>query len=131
LQGVVNGPAEMAQIDGLDQVVEGAALHAKSCTGRVVHGREHEQRNGGLELHDLGDQLDPAHPRQIHIQEHAGNLLPLQYRQGFFAGRRHGDLVSLLGQELPKRMADRFLVVYDEQRHRPIGQGHTHSSSGA
>ena len=55
--------------------------------------------------------------------------LPLENRQGLLAGGRGGDFVSLLGQELAERIADRFLVVHDEQGDGPIGQGHTNSSS--
>ena len=49
--------------------------------------------------------------------------------QRFFAARRGGDLVALLGEELPERVADRVFVVHDEQRDGPSVRG-TDSSTG-
>jgi hypothetical protein len=128
---MVNSPAEVPQVNRLDQVVQGAPLHAKSCTRGVIHRRKHEDSNGGLEIHDLGHQLDPIDPGEVHIQQYAGDFLPLQDGQGFFTGGRGGDLVSLQNQELPERVTYRFFVVYNEQCDRPIGKGHANSSTRA
>ena len=35
-------------------------------------------RDVGFELHDPGHQVDAADPGQVHVEEHAGDLLALQ-----------------------------------------------------
>jgi hypothetical protein len=127
----VDGAAQMPQVNGLDQVVEGPTLHAKSCTGRVIYCSQHQKGDGGVELHDLRHQLDPADPGHVHVEQHARDPLPMQDGQRLHAAGGGGDLVSLLDQKFAERVADRFFVVYDEQCNRPIGLGHTNSSSRA
>jgi hypothetical protein len=75
--GPKDGAGQVAQIDRLGEVVHRATLHAKSSSRGVVDRGEHEDGDRRLDLDHLGHQVDPAPARHPHVQQHAGNLLPL------------------------------------------------------
>jgi hypothetical protein len=123
----LDGAAEMAQVDGLDQVVEGAALHAEGRAGGVVHRRQHQDGHVRLELQNPRHQLDAVDPRQIHVQQHAGDLLAPDHLEGLFSRSRERHLVPLEHEVLPHRVADGLLVIHDEQGHGCCVHGHVPS----
>jgi hypothetical protein len=54
---MVDGPPQVTQIDWLEQVAECAALHARSCTGRVIHCSQHQDSDAGFQLWDRPGQV--------------------------------------------------------------------------
>src|SRR3954453_6760457 len=130
-QGVLDGPAQHREVDRLDQVVQGATLHAEGRAGGVVDGREHNEREVGLQLQHPWHQVDAAEPGEIHVQQHSGDFASLQQTERLVPRGRCRDLVSLVHEILPDRAPDGLLVVHDHQRHRTVWEGHTHSYRGA
>ena len=123
LQRALDGAAEVAQIDGLDEVVERAALHAECGAGRVVDRGQHEDRHVRLELQDPRHQLDAVDAGEVHVEQHAGDLLAAEHGEGLLARGRRRDLVALEDQILPHRAPDRLLVVHDQESHGCIVHG--------
>lgn len=122
--------ARWGEVDRLDQVVQGPALHAQRGTGGVVDRGQHQERDGGLELHDLRNQIDTAGARQVHVQQHAGDLLAPEDGQRLLAGRGGHDLVALLSQELADRVPDRLFIIDDEKGDRTVVGAHAHPPPG-
>jgi hypothetical protein len=104
-------------------------MHAKSCTRGVVDRRQHQQGDGGLQVHDPGHQVHAADPGHVHVQQDAGDPLALEDGERLFAPGGGGDLIALLQQKPPERAPNGLLVVYDEERDR-LGRRHTSTSLG-
>src|SRR5918999_132063 len=117
---MVDGAAQMPEIDWLDEIVKRAALHAKSCTGRVIYCSQHQEGDGRLQLHDPRDQLDTGNPGHVHIEEHSSDFLALKDRQCLLTTGGNCYFIALLSQKLAQSVPDRLLVVHDEQGSRLI-----------
>ena len=69
---------------------------------RVVHGAQPVEH------------LDAVHARHLHVEQHEVGRLALGERQPLLAGRGADELVAFVFERHPQRVADRRLVVYDQ-----------------
>ena len=116
LERALDRPAEVGELDGLDEVVHGAALHAQGGARRVVHGSQHEDREVAIDFEGLGHEVDARSPRHADVAQHQGDPVAAQLVQGFLSGRGSVHLELLLGQEFLEGVADRLLVVDHQHR---------------
>src|SRR2546425_7256847 len=124
LERPLHRPPQVGELDRLREVIHRAALHAQRRAGGVVHGREHQDRQLGLDLDRLGHEIDAARPRHPDVAQHQRHLVEPQLLEGLFAGRGGIHLELLLRQELLESVADRLLVVHNQHGHRTVVSGH-------
>ena len=81
----VHGPfkagLEPAALNGLDEVIEGARLHAIHSLLYLVHGRHYDNGHHGVAVGDIGEELLPRDMRHGEVEDHCGDLLLREKRQ--------------------------------------------------
>ena len=119
--------AELAQREGLGDVVVGAQLEAEDLVDLLGLGREHDDRHRGARAHA------PAHLEAVQAREHdvehdevEGRLAEAGERLAAVGGLH--DLVAVLAQREREQRLDRLLVVDEEDAGRVLehvlsGQG--------
>ena len=91
-----------AGANGFDDVVHGAV------------GGDHDDRQFGLALLDLRQQLEAALAGQGQVEQHQIEALLLENAQALFAVDGHSDRVALEREQHFERLADGGLVVDDQ-----------------
>ena len=120
----LDGAAEVGEVDRLDEVVERAALHAERGGGRVVDGGEHQERDAsGSSSMIRGTRSMPLVPGRFTSSSMPVIFCRRRIAERLLAGGRDDDLVPLLDEILPDGVADRLLVVHDEQGDGAIRSG--------
>ena len=117
-QDALYRPQEVREVHRLDQVIERPALEAERGGRRIVHCGEHQDREVGVLIQELGDQVGPGLVRQPEVEQHAADPPGPHDVESFGAGRRGVDVVLLLGQEAAEGVPDRLLVIHDENADR-------------
>ena len=79
-----------AQVDRLDEIVHGAALHAERGGVRVVHRGEHQDRDVRLLRDQRLDQVEAGCIREADVEQHAGDLAARDF-SGRFSRALGGD----------------------------------------
>ena len=91
-----------AGADGFDDIVHGAV------------GGDHDDRQFGLALLDLRQQLEAALAGQRQVEQHQIEVFLLEHAQSLFAVDGHADRVALEREQHFERLADAGLVVDDQ-----------------
>jgi hypothetical protein len=111
---------QVPEIDRLDQILEGAPLHAERGGRRVIDRREHQDGEAGLEVEELRNQVEPARARHPDVEQHRGHFLPPEQLERLRAAAGGRDLVALEGQKLLEGRANWLVIVHHEHRDRPL-----------
>ena len=107
---------QLAQPEGLGQVVIRAQLQSDDLVHLVIPRGEHQDRRLGAGRTQSAQQLEAVDAGESHVQDDeirgqlAGDGQPL------FAVRRDGHLVSLLLEGVLETPRDRELVLHDQDR---------------
>ena len=123
---------ELAQAEGLTDVVVGAGLEAGHAIGLGRAAGQHEDAHvrrlgGGLELAaDLG----AGDVGQVQIEQDQLGTLPLRALEGVFSGRRQRRAVAVLAQ-LRVEQALQLAVILDDEDQRGMGGVAERRSCGA
>ena len=121
-QGAATGN-QFAHAKGFDQVVIGTHLQAQDPIALTVTGTYHQDRDAVFALTDLTAEIKAIKPRQHQIQDHQGEGGPLgsmlHQGKGFAAITAGSHLVSLQDQGFANRVANRVVILDDQQ-----GGGH-------
>ena len=75
----------------------------------------------------IGDQVDAVGAGQVHVEQHARDLPSPQNPQRLLPRRRDDHLVTQLDEVLADGVANRLLVIHDEERHGATAQRHAGS----
>ena len=105
---------EVRELDGLHQIGGRAARERRARGDRVVHGRQHHDREIGL-LRERGDnELQPRHPRHADVAHHRLEvLMPHRLERRRAGGDGHRVKAAKL-EEARERRADGRLVIDDD-----------------
>ena len=109
---------QVGELDRLHEVVHRALRQRLGGRGRVVHGREHHDREVGVDLQREGDELEARHARHAHVGEHQHELLAGEQVERGRAGFAGGHIVAARAEELAQRAADELLVVHHDDTPR-------------
>ena len=95
LQGLLHQAAQMMEIDRLEQVFEGAALHGLNGRVRRRERRDQDHRQAWVQGVDLVEDLQPRLVRQAHVQDDRVGLDLAHQLQPAPARLGHEDLEGL------------------------------------
>ena len=123
LQGLLQGLQQLGRLERLFQEVQGAGAHGLDGHRDVaVAGHHHYDRPDGALL-QLLHKVEPAQPRQPHVDQEAHGLGHLDLRQEFLGGRVGACLQPGCVQQDLQGLADVGLVV-DDVHDAPMRHGH-------
>src|SRR5207249_4503997 len=122
---------ELLEVERLGDIREDAAGERLGRGSDVLIAGDHDDRDGDAESADLLEELEPAHPRHVHVED--DEVVPPSQehhrRIGAVVGRR--DLVGVpvleLLEELLEHLDDRALVVDDQD---PLGHARSITRGG-
>ena len=106
---------QLAQAERLRHVVVGAELEADDLVELRVLGREHDDRHARLGADDPAD-LDAGQLRQHQVEEDEVGLVGPEARQRLAPVGRRDDPEAVRLERVDERLAERRLVVDDEDR---------------
>ena len=114
LDGVADDDEHFVVLEGLGDVVEGAALHRGDRALDRRECRDHQHRHLVVDLLQLVERRDPVHAGEHHVHDgrverhRAGELQP------FLGGAREAHAIPLARQQRLEDLAHDLLVVDDE-----------------
>ena len=120
LGGILDGDQDAVQIQGLLHEVEGALLDA--VHGRVDVGVAGDHHHGGVDphLHQFPEDFHTVHPRHLDVAEDDVEFLFFDLLEGHGAVFGGLDLIALVAEDLPQRIADGPLVVNNQNFHNGV-----------
>ena len=109
---------ELRQGEGLRQVVVRARVEARDPAVDLGLRSEHEHGNRVPGRAEMAAHLEPVDARHEDVEDdRIGLVRPPESRDGLVSVGRELDLVALELESAPERLADRRLVVDDEDAH--------------
>ncbi len=117
---------ELAQPEGLGQVVVRPELEPDHLVDLVIAGGQHEDRHLGACRADTAEDLESIDPGQPHVQDHEVRRLVRGDLESLFAGARDRDLVALLLEGVLDPPRDGVLVLDDQDGGCHAGMLHRH-----
>jgi hypothetical protein len=76
--------------------------------------RHHHDRNGRVGGLDALEHFEPVHAGHLDVEEHKVRWIALDQRKPLLAGRSADELVALILERPPHRVADTRLIVDDQ-----------------
>ena len=126
VQHALDRRGEIAELDGLHQIVHRAVRERLRRGRSVVDGGEHHDREVGVDRERGGHEGEAGHAGHAHVGEHEDVPFALECVERRWPGVAGGDVVALGAQELGDRRADELLVVDEEDAaQRGLGDGPT------
>src|SRR5216683_1240188 len=110
---------DLARLDRLHEVVVHLDPDRLAQRALVLALGDHHDRHGGVERADLADQLEPASPGHLLVQQHDAVRLAPQQRERVVAVGGGGHREPLALEEAPVRGEALDFVVYPEDGLRP------------
>ena len=111
---------ELARLEGLGEVIVGAALEALDALLGLAHGREHEDGHLALEPECLGE-VEAALPGHHHVEHDEIEGEALEPRPGLRGIGRDRDAEAAFGQVAAQQLAQALVVVDDQDVRRLCG----------
>jgi hypothetical protein len=119
LAGAEHGPqlaGQLVEVDGLDEVVDGAEAHGLDGGRDQAGGREHEHVGVDLVALDRGEQLHAADVRHVEVGEHEVDVGLLDLAQAVGAVDGGLDRVAELLEVISQGLAGVGVILDDEDR---------------
>ena len=105
---------ELAQGEGLGDVVVGARSEALEHVVLRALGREHEDRLSGKSLADVAAGLEAVHPRQHDVEDDESEPAGEGFADSFLAGLHAVRFVAVVREDVAGSLAQGLLVLDDE-----------------
>ena len=102
---------ERAALDGLQQVVGGALLHAVDGGLHAAHAGQHDDGDLGVTVGERAHEVRALHVGQHHVGQHDVEDLALEGVLGLGGRRRGAHVVAVLAQQLLDEAAEVRLIV--------------------
>ena len=117
---------KLIHAEGLGHVVVGPEIERLDLAGFVTPARQHHDRHALVARPHHSQQIEPLHVGQPQIENDEVGFLPQKLERGFCVGGFE-DVVALRAQTHAKKLADRRLVVDDEN----LGSGGAHAATSS
>ncbi len=104
---------KLVHAERLGHIVVGAEIEGLHLGGLVAAAREHHDRHALVLAAQQAQELEPLHVRQAEIEDDQVRLARRELERRL-AVRRLEDLVALRAQPHPQQLADRRLVIDDQ-----------------
>src|SRR5207302_2086251 len=101
-------------VDGLVEGAEGAGVHGQDGGGHVVVRGDHQDRHIRRVLAQFGDEVDPGHVGEPHVEDDGRRGGGRRQVEALGAGGGRGHTVAALLEVHLEQLADRSVVVDDE-----------------
>src|SRR5262249_6161495 len=121
-----NGVEQLLLAEWVRQEFDRARFHGPDRHGNVAVAGDEDDRQLRVRLDELALQIEPAQPRQAHVEDEASRRIRTTCVQERPRAGKHLDLESDGRDEPPQRVAHRRIVVDhedDRSRRRRVGGG--------
>src|SRR5439155_732647 len=131
LERLADDQLDRLEVEGLEDVVEGAELHRVDRRLHRSEGGQQDHRYVGVQLAQLGEQLEAGHARHLEVGEDEVDLLGLEAAECLFTALG-GHRIDPHALEQDLQEAPHLPLVVDHQHlgHRHTSGGRQHDTEG-
>ena len=114
LDGIADDDEHFVVLEGLGDVVEGAALHGRDRRFDRRKRRDHQHRKVVIELLQLLEHGQSVHARHHHVHDRRVEGKRPRQIESLFGTRRQPHVISLARQQRVEDLTHDFFIVDDE-----------------